>query len=140
MGLYLCVFSDDDTDDEVDGVVVGGYDDFNELRRTIAERLEPDGWGSRFPVVMSHPDSDGVWSVLDAGRLEAELSTIAAEFAQLPPVALAEGWQQELGAQLGLQPASLRECFIDVDGEPLIDRLVGLSREAQRVQRDIWFQ
>jgi hypothetical protein len=35
---------------------------------------------------------------------------------------------------------SLLQCFIDVDGEPLVDRLVGLCREAQRVQRDIWFQ
>ncbi len=66
--------------------------------------------------------------------------TIAGEFAQLPPVAFPSGWQETVAKQLGLQPVSLLQCFIDVDGEPLIDRLVGLCREAQRIQRDIWFQ
>ena len=36
--------------------------------------------------------------------------------------------------------AQMLQCLIDVDGEPLIDRLSGLCREAQRIQRDIWFQ
>jgi hypothetical protein len=140
MGLYLCVFADDASDEELEGVEVGGYDDFDQLRQAVAERLEPAGWGSRFPVLMSHPDSDGIWSPQDASRLETELLTIAGEFARLPPIAFAPGWQQTVAKQLGLQPASLLHCFIDVDGEPLLDRLVRLCREAQRIRRDIWFQ
>jgi hypothetical protein len=89
---------------------------------------------------MSHPDSDGTWSPQEASRLEAELLTIAGEFARLPAVAFPPGWQQRLAKQLGLQPVSLLQCFIDVDGELLVDRLVGLCREAQRARRDIWFQ
>jgi hypothetical protein len=140
MGLYLCVFADDATDEELDGVEVGGYGDFGLFRRTVAERLEPGGWGSRFPVLMSHPDSDGTWSPQEAALLETELLTIADEFARLPPVPFGSGWQQTVVRQLGLQPVSLLRCFIDVDGEPLVNRLVGLCRDAQRVRRDIWFQ
>jgi hypothetical protein len=55
MGLYLCVFADDADGEELEGVEVGGYDDFGLLRQAVADRLEPAGWGSRFPVLMSHP-------------------------------------------------------------------------------------
>jgi hypothetical protein len=140
MGLYLCVFADDATDEELQGVEVGGYDDFNLLRQAVADRLELAGWGSRFPVLMLHPDSDGTWSPQEASHLEAELLTIAGEFERLPPVAFPLGWQETVAKQLGLQPVSLLQCFIDVDGEPLVDRLIGLCREAQRIRRDIWFQ
>jgi hypothetical protein len=64
--------------------------------------------------------------------LEADLLTIAGEFARLPAVPFPQGWQQTVAKQLGLQPESLLQCFIDVDGEPLVERLVGLCREAQR--------
>jgi hypothetical protein len=57
-----------------------------------------------------------------------ELLTIAGEFAQLPPVEFPSGWQEAVAKQLGVQPGSLLRCFIDVDGEPLVDRLVGLCR------------
>jgi hypothetical protein len=68
MGLYLCVFVDDATDEEVDGVEVGSYEDFGRLRATVAERLEPDGWGTSFPVLMSHPDSCRTRSPSEATR------------------------------------------------------------------------
>jgi hypothetical protein len=140
MGLYLCVFADDAADEELEGVEVGAYDDFNLLRQAVADRLEPAGWGSRFPVLMLHADSDGIWNPQEAGRLEAELLIIASEFARLPPIPFQPSWQEIVAKQLGLQPRSLLQCFIDVDGEPLVDRVVGLCREAQRTRRDIWFQ
>lgn len=62
MGLYLCVFDDDEADDDLDGVEVGGYDDFGALRQTVCERLEGRAWGSRFPIFMNHADSSGDWS------------------------------------------------------------------------------
>ncbi len=55
MGLYLCVFADEATDEELEGVEVGGYDDFNLLRHAVADRLEPAGWGSRFPFSCRTP-------------------------------------------------------------------------------------
>jgi hypothetical protein len=41
---------------------------------------------------------------------------------------------------LGRQPASLAGCFLDVDGEPLLDRLIELTDVAARVSRPISFQ
>ena len=37
MGLYLCVF---DNDDELEGVEVGSYSDFDFFRSTVTELLE----------------------------------------------------------------------------------------------------
>ena len=48
MGLYLCVFEADDIDNELEGVEVGGYDDFGRLRETVSDRLEEGKWGSRW--------------------------------------------------------------------------------------------
>jgi hypothetical protein len=48
MGLYLCIFAGDDGDEELDGVEVGGYDDFGEFRDLIARLIERGTWASRF--------------------------------------------------------------------------------------------
>ena len=79
MGLYLCIFASDLDDEEIDGVEVGAYDDFDLLRTTVAQQLEAGHWGSRFPVLMSHPDSDGEWSPKEAYTSQAASSlTLAA--------------------------------------------------------------
>jgi hypothetical protein len=140
MGLYLCVFDRDGDDEELEGVDVGSYQDFGRLRSTVAQSLEPDGWGTRFPVLMSHPDSDGQWSPQEAVALEGELHTIAAELSRLPPQPVPPGWQAEVAGEFGLEPASLRDCFFDVDGEPLLDRLVELARTAVEAGAPILFQ
>ncbi|HET9115445.1 MAG TPA: Imm70 family immunity protein [Gaiellaceae bacterium] len=141
MGLYLCIFASTLDDEEVDGVEVGGYDDFHLLRTTIAERLEGERWGSRFPVLMSHPDSDGEWSPEEAVALGEELAMIESELAALPPADHSEGsWQREVARQLGLKPSSLAESFIDVDGELLVARLRELARLAVERERPISFQ
>ena len=140
MGLYLCVFDREGDDEELEGVDVGSYQDFGRLRSTVAQRLEPDGWGTRFPVLMSHPDSDGQWSPQEAAALERELRTIAAELSRLPPQPVPTGWQSEVAREFGLEPASLRDCFFDVDGEPLLGRLVDLARTAVEADAPILFQ
>ena len=140
MGLYLCVFDRNAHDDELEGVDVGSYQDFGRLRSTVAQHLEPDGWATRFPVLMSHPDSDGQWSPQEAAVLEDELRTIAAELSQLPPRPLPAGWQSDVAREFGIEPASLLDCFFDVDGEPLLDRLVELVRTAVAADAPILFQ
>ncbi len=45
MGLYLCIFEDEE---DVDGVEVGPYSDFNALRDYIVRELETGNTGSRF--------------------------------------------------------------------------------------------
>ena len=137
MGLYLAVF---DGDEELDGVEVGSYDDFGWFRDTIAARLEGGVAGSRFPTLIMHSDCDGRWSVPEAFVLEKELTVIAAELKRLPPVGYNSDWQHEAASTFGIVPSSLCECFFDVDGEPLIERLILLAQLAQRRGLPILFQ
>ena len=140
MGLYLCVFEGEDDDVEIDGVEVGGYDDFQTFRTAVNEQLETVSWGSRFPILMNHRDSDGIWTTDEAAALELELRTIAEEMGRLPPRDLPQGWQRKTAEERGLRPMSLDETFFDMDGEPLLDRLADLARVAVENRQPIWFQ
>ena len=138
MGLYLAVFASDDEDHELDGLEVGSYADFDTFRQTVVHRLEAGAWGSRFPTLMWHKDNTGVWSSTECAVLEMEMRTIADELSVLPPVDL-DGWQSDVANFLGLEIRSLHDCFIDVDGEHLVERLGGLAALAARADQPIWF-
>lgn len=131
MGLYLCVF---DEVEELEGVEVGSYSDFEFFRSSVTELLEEGSAGSRFPTLINHADSDGEWSPAESRTLKAELLAISEGFRQLPGGQFRAEWQQEVGNSLGLRPSSLDESFIDVDGEPLLERLVRLCDVA--IDRD----
>jgi hypothetical protein len=137
MGLYLCVF---DGDEEVDGVEVGSYGDFGTFRDTVRDILEEGTSGSRFPILMKHSDCDGTWSPVEAEQLQVELATIAQEFARHPPIPLHDGWKKSVARTLGLSPVNLLDCFFDVDGEPLLDRLRGLCMYSIQRGLPILFQ
>lgn len=137
MSLYLCIFDDDE---EVDGVDVGAYSDFAEFRDTIARVLEDGKRGSRFPVLMLHPDSEGEWSVEECSRLVKELERISVELKQHPAREFAAEWQKNVAKQFGIHPTTLYDCFIDVDGESLIDRLISLAAVAQQKGLPVLFQ
>lgn len=137
----MCVFRSAAADEEVDGVEVGSYDDFHSLRSAVAQSLEKGQWGSRFPVLMSHSDSVGEWSPAEAIALAGELEIIGGEFGALPARPFAAGsWQEGVAKSLGLTPTTLGECFIDVDGEPLLERLGKLALTAARLDAAISFQ
>ena len=137
MGLYLAVF---DGDEELEGVEVGSYADFA-LFREAASRLEPGVSGPRFPTLMFHSDCDGSWSVDELARLQVELEQIANEFHQLPPLEpRADSWQHQVAGSLGITPTSLYDSLFDVDGEPLIERLLQLVRIARKHGREILLQ
>ena len=137
MGLYLAVFSEQE--EELEGVEVGGYDDFATFRMAILKQLEGGVRGSRFPTLMLHSDCEGSWSPEECSRLERELKSIRDEFASLKPLPLT-GWQAEVAREFSLRPKSLGECFFDVDGEPLLDRLIQLANCAQQFGQNILFQ
>ena len=137
MGLYLCVF---DGDEELDGLEIGSYEDFGTLRDTVCERLERGVAGARFPTLMLHSDCDGAWSVVDAMALLRELDVISTELGGLPAIALPAGWRREVARTMGLAPQNLCDCFFDVDGEPVIDRLAQLCRLAVERELPILFQ
>lgn len=137
MGLYLCVF---DGDDELDGVDVGSYADFNFFRGVVSDRLEGGRTGEKFPTLMLHSDCDGVWDVEACVALENELSAITAAFKDAQPIAFNSDWQRDVAKTFALNPRTLYDCFIDVDGEPLLERLIGLCRLAKDRRQPILFQ
>lgn len=137
MGLYICIFEDDE---DIAGVDVGAYSDFGRFRDTVGERLEANLAGSRFPTLMLHSDCDGQWTCEECKLLIAELDSIAAEFKGNPPVAFPAGWQQSVADRENLVPKSLYDCFIDVDGEHLIERIRWLCTLAIERQLPISFQ
>jgi hypothetical protein len=127
MGLYLCVFASEDADDELDGVEVGGYDDFDEFRNLVASRLEGGARGSRFPVLMNDSDPQWEWGPAEASQVARELTVIRTELTAIPAPAYPDGWQANVARDLGHQPGNYGTYFIDVDGQSLIDRLIGLA-------------
>src|SRR4051812_13093476 len=120
MSLYLCIF---DEEDELDGVSVGAYSDFRDFCDAVAKILEADKRGSRFPTLMMHSDCDGEWSAGECDKLAGELQMISEEMKSLPPKGFSAEWQKRQAGSLGLHPQNLYECFIDVDGESLLERL-----------------
>lgn len=89
---------------------------------------------------MNHPDSDGVWPVKDLPGLESELSEIEAGLERLPSQPFLAGWPRRTAQELSPGAMNLGESFIDVDGEPLVARLLSLVRTALTENLPIWFQ
>jgi hypothetical protein len=65
--------------------------------------------------------------------------TIADGFAALPRIAFEADWQVDMAGRDGITATSLLESFIDVDGEPLQERLIDLTRTAVAVRVPICF-
>jgi hypothetical protein len=137
MGLYLAIF---DGDDELDGVEVGSYADFGRFRDSVVANVEGSRAGLRCPTLILHSDCDGEWSPFEASKLEEELRLIAQEFQRRPAAPMDAGWQVEVVRFCGLRIDNLYDCFFDVDGEPLIERLISLAKLSQERKLPITFQ
>jgi len=137
MGLYLCVF---DGEDEIEGVEVGSYADFNFLRDAVVAAAEDGKRGSRCPTLLNHHDSDGEWSHEEAAHLLREFDLIEAALREKPPVDYNSPWKKKVATKLGLSPKNFLECFFDVDGEPLLDRLRSLAEKSIQKEVPIIFQ
>lgn len=137
MGLYLAIFDDQR---ELDGVEVGTYDDFGAFRDAVVNKLEGRAPGSLFPNLVLHSDCDGQWTPGEAAALEKELETISTRFRELPPIPLNVEWQRQVASTFGIQPRNLYDCYFDVDGEPLLERLIGLARLSRSKNLPILFQ
>jgi hypothetical protein len=121
MGLYLCVM--DPAGDELEGVEIGSYSDFNFFRDTVIDSVEKGAAGSICPTLINHSDSDGEWSVEDAKALRAELDSIERVLLQCPPISQNSPWKVGVMKSFGINLRSLNDCFFDIDGEPLIGRI-----------------
>jgi hypothetical protein len=136
MGLYLCVFRGDE---ELEGVEVGSYDDFERFRdaaRALDRRVL-----RKYGTLRATVKPNTSWSRREAARLARELTALGAELKKLPPRPLPAGsWQEEIARERGLSPASLYDCFFDVDGEPLVERMLALCRVSIEAGEPILFQ
>lgn len=137
MGLYLCVFNGDE---EVDGVEIGPYADFNELRDYVIRELELGRAGIKFPTFINHSDADGEWSIADCIKLRTELSEIISIMKTKPPVPFVSEWQKSVAKLNGQTPKNACESFIDVDGELVLERILYLINVALEHQLPILFQ
>jgi hypothetical protein len=137
MGLYLCVFADEE---ELEGLEVGSYADFDSFRTCVTDTLEGGQPGSKYPTLINHSDCDGEWTPAQCAKLREEVASISEACKRLPPVEFQGAWQKQVAKSLGLKPVSLYGSFIDVDGEPLLERLEGLCDVAIRSGRAILFQ
>ncbi|WP_325089070.1 Imm70 family immunity protein [Burkholderia contaminans] len=137
MGLYLCIF---DGDEEIEGVEVGPYADFDNLRQYIVRELEGGTPGSRFPVFILHSDCDGEWTAKECTTLGRELEEIIEAMRQQGPVPYSSDWQGDVAKRLGIVPANAFESFVDVDGEFVLGRIRDLASIASQRDRAIIFQ
>jgi hypothetical protein len=137
MGLYLVLF---DEDDELDGLEVGGYADFGAFRNAVLAAVEKGSYGSRCPVLMNHPDDDGEWTPEESAALLEELQIIEVCFRNAPPTALNSPWKKEVARTRGLELETLYDCFFDVNGSPLIERMRDLAQKSVQHNVPIRFQ
>ncbi len=136
MSLYLCVVAGER---EIAGVEVGTYAEFNALRATVAG-LEGGKAGARFPTLMLHSDCEGEWSAAACAPLERELAAIIQALRDLPPQPFPSAAQTRAAAERGLVPRHAGECFLDVDGIPVLERLQALAALAQQAGAPVLFQ
>lgn len=137
MGLYLCVR---DESDELDGVDVGSYADYGRFIEQIVQHVEAGVRGSKCPTLTLHSDADGQWSPEDCIRLQDELNLVTQVLSALPAIPLSEHWQIQVAKTVGVHTRALLDCFFDVDGEPLVERMLGLCRIAIERRQPILFQ
>ena len=137
MGLYLCVFEEDE---EVEGVEVGSYADFNFFRDAVTATLEKGLAGSVCPTLVNHHDCDGSWSPTEAAALLEELRLAEEALVQYPPVEFNSPWKEQVARTFGIVPKNLADCFFDVDGESLIARLCELAKISIGREAPILFQ
>ena len=133
MGLYLCIFTEDQ-EDELGACDVGHYSDFGCFRDTIARHMK----AADFPVLMTHSDCDGEWTVEQLPALVRELETIGTRFRTLPPEDPQGAFEHTAEYRAGA--ASLYDCFHEVNGENLFEALIGLCKQGISSQRPITFQ
>lgn len=138
MGLYLCVF--DASGEEIEGVDIGSYEDFNVFREAVAATVENGEIGAVCSVLNTHSDCDGEWTPADAKGLIAELDRIQEDLRQHPPIQLNSEWKRVVCQAEGLKRSTLLDCFFDVDGEPLVDRLRDLAQASIASNQPILFQ
>jgi hypothetical protein len=119
------------------GVNLLGDDDFvTAFFSTIAGNLEPDGWGSRFPVAMG-PLYDGEVPAGQVHALRRELDSIRTELGQLSPDRVIwdlddrearPPWQDNIASDI----TDLGNYFVTMDGKDMFEVIKDALDYAER--------
>jgi hypothetical protein len=106
---------------------IGSSEFFNAFFATIAARLEPDGWGTRFPAVMKKLYAGEIGGE-DAARALAELDQIRAELSELPPSDVVWDYEDRSrtppwGDDIAPEITNLGNYWVTSDGKDLFEVL-----------------
>ncbi|MGF6907798.1 Imm70 family immunity protein [Fusobacterium sp. PH5-44] len=138
MGLYLCIF--DKNENEIEGVEVGRYEYFGFFREKVEKYVENGEWGSVCSTLMWHKDSEGIWTPENCVELLKELDLIRKTFVLLESDKKIINYELGVIHELKIEINNLYDCFLDVDGENLIERLEDLCRISIETGLNIEFQ
>lgn len=106
---------------------VGTGDFFHAFFSTVSVRLEPEGWGTRFPAVMDELYK-GELSAEAATRALAELDQIREELRRFPPSEVVwdvedRSKQPPWGDEISHEITDLSNCFVTEAGRDLFEVL-----------------
>ena len=138
MGLYLCIFDGDGT--EIHGLEVGLYRCFGTFRQLAASYVDRGVLQRNMRVLLNHMDCDGTWSAQECRELLEELAELKRVFLEEPPSKEVCAEKAEIFRHFGLNPGNLFECFVDSDGEFLIDRMIKLCEQSAASGWPVVFQ
>ena len=115
---------------------VGTGDFFHAFFSTVSARLEPDGWGTRFPVLMNELYG-GELAADHAASALAELDQVRGELRRLPPSDVVwdvedRAEQPPWGDDLSEEITDLGNYFVTEDGKDLIETAAEAIAEAGR--------
>ena len=131
MTLYVGLFRGDA---EVAGWVLGHYSDFGYFRDVVREQCQDIS----LPLLLGVSDCDALFRPDDLPRLKSELLSVAARFRVLPPMSLSSAFAHN--ESLWSAASSLHGCFHNVDGELLIEALIGLCDQGIAEDLPLAFQ
>ncbi len=120
---------------------IGDPDFVHAFFSTISYHLEPDGWGSRFPVVLGEL-YQGELAPAAAGAARAELWRAQEELAQYPPSEVVwdiedAGSAPPWGNNISPDITNLANYFVTSDGRDLFEVLDEALRALQRANEPL---
>jgi 2,3-bisphosphoglycerate-dependent phosphoglycerate mutase len=117
-----------------------GEDDFlHSFFSTLAYRLEPAGWGSRFPALLGELYR-GRLPVAQVEEARSELATIRQELGEQPPDARVYAYEdpnRETPWPVPPGASTLADCFVTATGRNLLDTLANALTGAGEARADL---
>ena len=125
-------------------VGLGDIDVVEAFYNTVSYRLEPDGWGTRFPALMDEL-FEGRVSAASADRALEELGVVERELSELPREKVV--WDvhdrrpiEDTFRSVNHDAAYLRDYFVRADGTPIVDAMREALETARRTGQPVTIQ